>query len=94
MTWYRAGTDSPGGGGEDGEPEPPRKAGQVPGSVWSLNGTWACAYQPPLVSHTCSSRCEEKSVGRPIGHASGTPQEETQAWIRSQPAHGVSTNCA
>ncbi len=68
------------------------KSGQEPGSVWSLNGTWACAYQPPRVSHRCSSRWLEKSVGRPIGQTSGTPQEAIQAWIRSQPAHGVSTS--
>ena len=51
------------------------KAGQEPGSWWLFYGTWLCPYQPAVVSHADSLRCEEKSDGCPIGHVFGTPQE-------------------
>src|SRR5438067_1922445 len=68
--------------------------GHEPGSTCVFSGTWECPYQPPSVSHTCSLRCGEKSVGLPMGHACGTPQEVTQSCSCCQPLHGVSASCA
>lgn len=67
-------------------------AGQDQGSTFLFSGTWACAYQPPRELQTFGERAGTKSVGRPAGQVSGTPQGRTHALSSLQPLQGVSVS--